>query len=324
LDKANLMNLSTSSFKDIFVKILLPTIIAFSAICVSVDYLVTDKVLSLDLESGTSKFYHLFHKADSKTVPIFGSSRARCSFVSDKLGSNVYNYGCDGASIDQHLFFADYIVKKQKPNYVIINLDYLTWAKVGDYDAYVPFLWDNDIYNFVLNSSEKDKFQSWHMIPGLRYFNYYDNIAKDFLNYKLKMSSSTKQGFTDYFSRVPNDSAKFFNLVRIFNSPELKANFKFTESDRMRYTNLFKKYPEQKFIVVVAPYYSGLIKDISKIRSLSSELDFLKQPNVTLLDYTSNNYPWQYFDDARHLNMKGAKIFTDSLCKDIKKLGINL
>ena len=76
---------STSHFKRALTRLLLPVLGAIAALCFAVDRLFFTQVILKNTTAGSYKTYRIFHETKPDEIPIFGSSRAAGSYVSEEI-----------------------------------------------------------------------------------------------------------------------------------------------------------------------------------------------------------------------------------------------
>ncbi len=261
-------------------------------------------------------WYDLMHGQIEADLVVLGSSRAQSHVVPDILdsilGTNSYNLGQAGTHLDMHLAKYDlYRARNKKPDIIIHCLDIRTLLpqdNVTDREQYFPYFWDREFRNRifpVIRFTFPERF-----IPFYRFF--WQNVP-DLLRSNPKL---LERGYLPLYGEW--DSATF-----------LKREFSIDE----RFRQEFERYVEKalregiRLVFVMPPLYYRLKDTFLGLEEMKRFYATLSEKNrIPLLDYT-----WMgicrdscLFNNGLHLNHQGARIFTDSLARDLLKLGITI
>jgi len=291
---------------------LLPYLIATFVLCWALDFLFT-KLIVLDTEiSNTGKINHLI-TSDIETIPVFGSSRARCSYIPEILSPYIYNYGLDGTSLWATCALLNIEATKKSTKPIIINFDYDFFAAIGDIKTYIP-LCDNPSIKQLLVS--RGLYKSYFKIPGIRYFNSFDYFIKEWLNQKFETTKIVKRGYTFDKNQLFYNAASFKKDVEQRQQSIREWRLDKKQNDLLIET--IKSMPNRHFYIVAAPYHASYYKSISNIDAVKQYLHSLDSlPNVTSVDFCNHNYPDSLFNNTTHLNHWGAMRFSNELIKII-------
>lgn len=293
--------------KDYFLKVLFPSFALLIGIALLADLWVTESIIPKAETSPAGRVYRLInHKYENNQIPVFGSSRARCSYNPKFMGINAYNYGVDGVSLIGTLSFAR-IHCENSPNIpVIINLDYWFWKTVGDVSTYVPFAGNKHIA-YTLDSG---KLNSWqYRIYGIRYFDIYSEYFRHSFKALFPSSDSLYNGY-DYEMGKPVPT-----LAALNSSIELRKEnpfeFKPEPSQVQLLEKLMKDFPQTTFFFIKAPYHHSFLEDAKSMEGYSNYIDQIKtHKNAIVIDDVNDMaYSDSCFSNNIHVNRKGAKQF---------------
>ena len=249
-------------------------------------------------------------------VIINGNSRAVYQInpliLDSVLSVNTYNIGMDGGPANRHIH-KYYVFRKynRKPRVIIQNIDCLTMLYNVGYnrEQFFPYWWNTTIRQEFFSSETLSFWEKY--IPLFRYKNY---ELSEFLS---KTNPSFDKGYHGMDkSWDGKEFEKIDTIYCVFNDTTV---------------NMFKEYVANvkkdniEMIFVFAPIYVGVTEKTTNINEM---YDFYKgladKYKIPILDYTFMNIcsDTTYFYNATHLNRRGAEIFSDSLARDIKKLGV--
>lgn len=298
-----------------------PFLIGAILLMLVLDYAACNIVLSRDCESGMSKMYRLFNKQDEFKYPILGSSRARCSFIPSHMGPGFHNFGMDGSSANVHFEVANALAQTGKYPLIIINFDPNYWIGVGDLTNYLPVLNEQPIQNLIDNPELNADYEPWQFIPGLRFAFNYEYILKDYLKFLTSYTDSTRRGYTYYHSRELVDTSSFEEFRKKSQKPIKDINY-LDDKDK-RLSKLLHDNPQQKFAIVFTPGWLNFDKPIVSDTAIAKHrLSFYKAPNVTIFNCYQYDLPQDCFHDPKHLNMKGAALFSKAIVDSFKVKGL--
>lgn len=249
-------------------------------------------------------------------VIINGNSRAvyqiSPQILDSVLGVNTYNIGMDGGPANRHIHKYNVFIKyNHKPRVIIQNIDCLTMLyKVGyNREQFFPFWWNTTVRKEFFSSEPLSFWEKY--IPLFRYKNY---DPSEFLS---QINPSFDKGYQGMDKSWDGKEFEKIDTIHcVFNDTTV---------------NMFKEYVANvkkehiEMIFVFAPIYVGVTEKTTNINEM---YDFYKELadkyKIPILDYTFMNIcsDTTYFYNATHLNRRGAEIFSDSLAKDVKKLGL--
>lgn len=262
-------------------------------------------------------------------VIVNGSSRAMVqvspAILDSALGIKSYNLGCNGYGIRMQLCrFNVFAKRNRKPRVILHEVDYGTFSgrrNLFEIAQFLPYLDDPDIY-MTTRKYEGFHFPDYHL-PLLKYYADYPLIIVGALEY----FDIKRFGGRRYKGYVGNDfpwsdelqsaREKFPNGITYDQQEELIGLFKLylqrCQQDKIEVVLIWMpEYVEGQDFVLNHDSVRGMIHDISDMQGL------------TFFDYSNDSicFDRNLFYNTRHLNRKGAEIFTRKLAQDLKNHGI--
>lgn len=297
-------NSSISSFRKFLFRILFPLIGGLVIGGYLFTMLFEKKVILNSQISGAYKINRIIKATDPDEVPIFGSSRALCSFIPDKMGGKFFNYGLSNAQDDVILFFLKEECKKQKNDpRIIINFDLDGLSKsIGDISYYLYNCDYEPVKNLMGN-----EFKSHYKIPFVKYYGYYEEYFKYMLNDRMQLTKYTNKGASSEkhvltpkkFNEMVEMRKK--NEVRFQNNPELLNDLKHVIADNQN----------RQFIFVISPYHNSYFFNYSNEPDMKLFLSYLDDlPNAEVLDFSHHYYADSMLNNTSHVNYLGALAFS--------------
>ena len=292
-------------------------------------FLVLDKVeQTLILSSPLNNSYKInrsISQNNRKEIPMFGSSRMMCHCVPSLLSSNCFNYGQPGVGLSTVLFCLKKELEKQKEGPIIINIDPWgnnidPWGRsdsVGDLRSYILNNDDPDVQCLL----SKEVIHIQKKIPGVRFYGFTDNLAKDIGFFVLSRKARRIEGDSgfsiQYLSRtVPDD---------VFEGKGVEPHsFGLDTSAKENLKTVLQALPaSRRILIVISPciwsYYS-LFQNKEDLDAFVSEISCIKNVYVFNFFDDSLTYPKEYWADALHLNYTGARFFTRKFLEKIQAI----
>jgi hypothetical protein len=294
-------NLYIFNFKY-FIKYVFKLILLVSIISLPLNYIFESQIIFKTNISGAYKVNKILLKETNNEIPIFGSSRALSNYVPSKIGSDVYNYGINGTGSKVWIFFLKNELQKSNNNSIIINFD------INGFNNYL-----GDIRNFIPNyNSTKSLFEKKSIvydIPVLKYYGFYFQYLKDYLQNHLNYTKITENGGS--FLSSYNIPDKFnFNISNI-KSP--KDSFERIESQINEIMKLIQN-TDRKIYFVISPYHKSYLDEFTNYNSYKKfTAQFKDFNNVFFIDLKNMDLDDSMFFNSTHLNFSGAKLFSDVL-----------
>lgn len=270
----------------------------------------------------------IYNRKANCEIAIYGSSRAwvqiNSKLIEDSLNRSAYNFGIDGHNFRlQYLRHLEFIKHNNKPNYIIVSVDLLSFQKMQDLyqqSQFLPFmLWNKNITSFT--SSYVGFNKADYYIPLIRYLG-----ETDALNLSLKTAfryAINKQktpirykGFAGMTNEWNSDleNAKAISAEYVVNfDPSLIRLFEtFIGECLNNKIELILVYPPE--YIEGQHFVSNRDEVINVFKSISTHY------NLPFFDYSTDEicFDKSLFYNASHLNKKGADLFTIKLIRDIK------
>lgn len=297
----------------------LHTLLAFCLVLVPV-YVASDRLLSIWMKGANLPNMEIMNDvmdgAVDADIAVFGSSWPMTGFdpaVCDSItGLSSYDVTTAGGHFKTHRLMEEmYLRHNRKPRVVLQFIDcwwLIDYDPASDYCHFLPYMWNKEFRSYSLSEAGL-KFNLKTMVPVLRY-----RSASPWLVAR-KHRASYKGHFT-YKSPLFDPSARQ-DSVYISRSPGLDAAFKKQMADLkadgiqviLVYPPVFRSFVMAKRgEMAMEAYYQGV----------SDELDI---PVLDYRDLALRNDPSRFID-ADHLNAEGARELTDTLSKDLLRIGV--
>jgi hypothetical protein len=292
--------------KDYFLKVLLPCVLALAGIALLADLWVSESIIPNAETSPSGRVYRLLNnKYDKNQIPVFGSSRAKCSFNPFYMGLNAYNYGIDGYPLVPTLALVKTYCQENNNTPIILNLDY-SFPDWTDVVPVLPFL-NNKNLDSAATLSNINKF--YYRIYGIRYFDNYVEYLKLPFKYNLQSNDSSYNGY-EYELSVPVPN---FKKLEYSINYRKKRPLKFearAEHVSILY-RLFNDFPNTTFFLIRPPYHKSYIPTIKNQADLDNFIGTLQKfKNVKVIhDFNNASLNDSCFTDNNHINRLGAKRF---------------
>ncbi|MBQ4819559.1 hypothetical protein [Aquimarina sp. MMG016] len=294
-------------------------IIKFVIIILVADFVLGSVSQKIFFSQKTGKYARATYAVEKSNaeVLIFGSSHAHRHYVPEvfekELNKTCYNAGAEGQQLLFHTALQEMIIKRKKPDLMILNIDdsflYLSDIAYDRLSDLHPYYDDHSealrpILGLKSNLIDfKLFFKSYQtnstIIHALRY---YVSPQVDYKGYRPlygKVNSNTKkhdqQEVKEYIEVIEKD---FVNALKTFinNAKENNINLVFATSPTYNKVN----YSENKSF--------SLIKEIAGKENV---------PFIDLFNDTQFLNKGELFHDPSHLNDDGAKLFTKLLADKI-------
>jgi hypothetical protein len=277
-------------------------------------YFFEKKIILTSPSSSAYKINRILNFTDENEVPIFGASRAEGTFVPDMLGKNFFNYGISGTRDNVLLFFLNEECKKKKKNpYILLTFEIEGYSNsLGDLDSYILNINNKDVKSLV------DSNYHWYYgVPFIKYFGKYESFFKDYLNERMMLTKYKDKGATIEKDELTKE--KFDYLVAERNNTI--DEFKNDTLLKKKFIELFRQYPERKFIIIIPPYHPSYFTQFKNYADAENYLSYLsKFPNISILNYSHHFYPDNYYMNTSHLNYKGATVFNNMVKDTLQKI----
>ncbi|WP_103068553.1 hypothetical protein [Aquimarina sediminis] len=282
---------------------------------------VISKQLFFSQETGKyARANHAINKTDAKVL-ILGSSHAHRHYVpeviEEELKVSCYNAGAEGQQLLYHAALQKMILKRTKPELLILNIDedFLYYSKEA-YDRLSdlhPYYSDHgDVLQPILGLQSK-------LVDFKLFFNAYQTNST--IMHVLRYYASPQidyKGYRPLFGKIKPS-------VGSIDEKESDNKDKKGEIDQNFVTALHSfittaRDNNIKLVFVTSPTYKPV--DHSTNESFTHIKAIAEKEKVPFLDYFNagqfTSIP-ELFHDPSHLNDDGARLFTRDLAKQLKK-----
>lgn len=303
------------AFKQFLIKLSL-----FGLIIFLLDFAVGAGLKKLYFKAKEGKFYDQTYAFESTKADllIIGSSKASHHYVSqeieDKLQISTYNAGGEGAHFLHQCALLKSIFKRYHPKVIIwdyysgLKNDPVTYFELS---AILPYYENHDEIRSIVNL--RSPFEKYKLISKIYPYNstiiYSVNRAINF--YKNPSKGKAIKGFIPLSKTWEQEIVKYRRKeLKPLDSnciAEYKSIIQYCKSNNIQ---LYMVNSPLYRYFINKPNYDIVAQEIAD------------KENVLFLDYSmdttfiNNN---QYFSDPIHLNVKGARVFTNKLISEIKK-----
>ncbi len=306
-----MQNSSTSNFKKFFLRIILPLSVVITSSSYILFSIFEKEIILKNDRSGLYKINRFITSESKEEIPILGSSRAEMAFIPSIISKNSYNYGLSGTRDNVHLALLDLELKKKRNTPIIVNFD--PWGMGEDIGDIRNYLFNADVPQ--IKELLGDEYKIQFRLPILKYFGYYENYIKGYIDYKLSKSTEQFNGEKFEYDSLPAEV--FYRQVE--SRKEKEAIFENDSNYEQKLYSLLSN-TDRKIVFVVTPCHKSFF---DALVNLDEEISFLQKlasfNNVLVLDYGQEEYADKEYFDITHLNYKGAKRFSEKLKKDLIK-----
>lgn len=248
---------------------------------------------------------------------IMGNSRAYSQYspqiIDSILETSSYNIGIDGSAFnrqyERYHIYRHY--NNKKPKYIIQNIEFFTLGYTIGYEReqFMPYL----MYPYFRKRiQEVEPFSFGELyIPMYRYYvnNFYDNYTKfDYVVHKGYNGEDNEWDGSKMMEVQPFEGEVDSNSLQMF--------INYIEET---------KSEEIDLIFVFAPLYVEVVNKVQNIDDIHKIFYELSEKyDIPILDYETCwiSQDTTYFQNATHLNKRGAELFSTILANDIDSLGI--
>ena len=259
-----------------------------------------------------AKSNYVLTKNESDIV-VIGSSRAECHYdtriIQERYpDKTVYNCGIDGQGLFYQIAVVNCLLDRYKPDMIIWDLQFddLESSRVGNLSLLYPYYYkNNNIKEFLDKDNTSLKYYIW--LNSYRFNGTAGRILK------AKFFSSADQARLGFGGRegegLYSVSAKTIDIKKTtLNKGRLEYFLRVVK--RVKAAGV-------KLIVVESPLYDthiGMGSTIEKLHELENEgmLIFIDDSQLPELLGKS-----EYMLDDNHMNIAGAKVFTEILCNQL-------
>lgn len=315
----------------LFIKKILYQAIILLLISIIVDYFLSSTLKHSDsFAYGESLIWNeIIEGQMSKDILIYGSSRAWVHFdskiIEDSLGLSTYNLGIDG-----HNFWLQYLRHKKllkhnkPPNFIILSLGVFSLSKRKDlYNHYqfLPFQYDKEFYDYTKSYEGFSIFD--YTLPMYRYIGKQDSIKKII---KAQFNEAYREpyrikGFRGMHRQWNDDLAKAKLTIKSYESVMDQASVDLIQT----FINECNRLNIRVILVYSPEYIEGQEFVSNRHEIISFYQNLALKNNLSFIDYSNDPIcrSKNYFYNSMHLNADGARVFTNKLVIDLKKMDIN-
>ena len=267
--------------------------------------------------------FTVHHATD--TIMIFGSSRANNNYIptyfEEHLNASCYNSGTPGQQILYILAMQRMVLRRYKPQIMILNIDYYFLQKFdANYDRLadlLPYFKNHPcIADIIYMRGPYEKYKNYS-----RLYPYNSKIARMLLYYFTPQEDY--EGYSPIYKKVIYPNEKLL---------EDKKNFTENKIEKVKNVPL-----DQNFVNAYDEFlYNAVSNNIKMLLVISPEFiptDFYSSPSykkikelsdkygLSIMDYSKNPqflFNKELFSDMLHLNDNGAKLFSNILCDSLQ------
>ncbi|MBK9422067.1 MAG: hypothetical protein IPN44_13625 [Flavobacteriales bacterium] len=325
-------------------------IIAFWVVALGFDTLLQRWAIFDDPASNPSKVKRLIESEDPEEIPVFGSSKARSSFIPDSLGPTVWNYAMEKCNFDVTEFLMEVELAKPRKGAVLVEFNHRFFVHAPDHtiDAatFVPNIGLPGVREYL---ERNGRFETRFLVPGLRYF----GAVQEF----LRKGNSDEEDVEDKNARISEKGGLFTERsaspkllasqvaarqrsiemrlklqsdvgnVKAAVSAEDRYKLKYLDAfllfsapkERIeRFEELVASRPDRQILVVYTPQHWSEMEGVSNYEEITALFHELEQrhPNLHFYDYSMMKLPDSAFKNSSHLNNQGARAFCTAFKRD--------
>lgn len=224
-------------------------------------------------------------------------------------GMSCFNLATDGGGINRQLAkYKMYRLRCQKPKVIIQNIDPFTMVHINDFqnEQFLPYFWDRDFRRVVFPYENFRWADRW--LPSARFRGCSP----------LRFCHSEPRHLTRGYS--PDSLARWDDSE----AWELKGTkFHYEESCLTMFRDFLSEAADEgiKVVFVYAPYHDNLNVIMTGLEGVYELYrPFCEEFGITLFDYTGLEvcHDTTYFYNTTHMNAKGARIYSDTLARDLR------
>ena len=273
------------------------------------------KLQSSYAKGGAGSEYYICNNL-IEDILVMGSSRAAhhyvSQFFSDNIGLSCYNGGQDGNGIVMQYGRWKMISKHHLPKLLIYDVEPALDYIINDNERYIdrlkPFTGDSDVNNYIAGLFPLEQYK---LLSKMYRYNYkFLEIISDCV-----IPSDVNYGYKPQKGSIRQE---------MINKPTAIGDISSTKIDKVKLECLQKLIREAQekgvqIVLVSSPYWKGYVgADTKPISELAANM------KVPFIDYKDSEicYNPDWFRDTRHLNDKGARVFTMDLIRRLKVLSI--
>jgi len=256
----------------------------------------------------------------NEDVLLFGSSRTQhhlnSKIIADSIGLSVYNLGSGGQNIFYHYVILKSALARYVPKVVVLQIETIdiyktpaTWNE-EKLSAFFPYYYRDENVQEVVNL--RSNYERYKMLSNLYCYN----------------SEIVSIGVLKIINNNTEMAYRNGGYIPISEEPHYKGTFSTVENEfgqevdtlKLEYINKFIslcKDNNVECILVITPWFADFSDNYQFVNEVSKlSLTY----NIPFLNYINDKEFMRadYFKDKKHLNSKGANVFSSKFASDIK------
>lgn len=263
-------------------------------------------------------------------IVIFGSSRARCHYVSrtieSKLGVSAYNAGINGQGIIVQYAVEHMLLQRYRPKLIVLDLVPSDLFQM-DYERLsilLPYYRDPEVLEIVSGRSRNEKIK---LLSRIYPFN---SLVLQILNslYRSERDDIVSKGYSGVYGSLIDAfemrTKMNFGKKQKLNDSEDTRFFQQAKEQALRKFLHLAKERKIKVIACLSPFWEkGELNPYKNSSMLNKYSGILSDYHVPLITITQSSHEIfkdkKFFYDPRHLNERGAEIFSQIFADQLKK-----
>lgn len=286
-----------------------------------------DAFISYRLRQNTGNLFNswsaIYKKELKNDIIINGNSRAWVQYspaiLDSVLGSNAWNLGIDGSSINRQIIrYNTYCrVQRHLPKLLIQNVDFTTIGITKDLqrEQFFPyFFFDRQLMR------DEDKYEHFSFaekyLPCYRYYGY-KYVILSALTGETFGDHTLYKGYHGYEKSWDGSLFESIDTVKVADNADALAEFASFIGDVVT--------SGTKVVFVFAPIYEGVTEKIPDVNYMFDMFAGVSEKyGIPTLNYNDDpiSHDTLNFYNATHLNRRGAEAFSRKLAHDIDSLGL--
>lgn len=246
---------------------------------------------------------------------IFGSSRAVNIYNTEifirKTGLSCFNVGRHGQSLFYHYAVLKSVLKRYKPQIIVLSFDAGNFSKnQSAYDrlaVLLPYYKNHPEIRSLIEL--KGPYERLKMLSNIYPYN--------------SLLGPIIMGNSAYSKRAYKNINGFFPLKKTLTGPLQTFDYSKERELDVAKINAYKSFMQECInagvpLCIVCPPY--MIHSIGIDRSIIEAQKIAKENNIDFIDFSKDSFftsKRELFADYRHLNEKGAELFSDVLIEKV-------
>ncbi len=294
-------------------------LILFGIVVVFTDFVVGNVLKQIYFSQDSGKFARINKAIESEAdIIILGSSTVNRHYVpeivSKKLGKTCYNAGVQGQGLVFHTALQEMILKNQKPEVFVLNLDLNMLSERADVSQRLGYLlplydrYPKIVENKLNLKSPLEKVKLWSNLYR------YNSTIVHALRYRLR-SQKDYDGYRPLIGII--DSSQAPENVHVAPNRDVSEHL----VDVLKSCIELTKHNNVQLVFTISPYYSSMGHELNNSQETMKKIAF--DYGIPVFDYS--NHPQflmkkEFFKDHLHLNHQGAQLLSKLLANDILRM----